>query len=173
MCLEGYETAVTRQPLPRFVDRSCSIRPAAGIVSILNSSCRSTSAALAGWIVGEHDVTAGRLLNQLALRDQVIEDILCCSGLLQLSLHRIYRVLHLIELQHLLHDGLGFDALFLLLLLDLALCSTPFASNLKHRYSASVDLYTNEEEDEHAQRWIEANGNLQETCVEAWNMAWI
>ena len=128
------------------MDDSSSTIPAAGIVSLILA--RPSWPLLAGRIIGNNDITAGCILVEFALRDQVIQDILGLFILLHLLLHLIHLRLHLVELQHLRDDAVILDLLLELLLLDLALGSSSLGADLEHVDGGAVDLYANEEENE-------------------------
>ena len=124
------------QQLARVDDGSSSSTPAAGVESLVLPG--SSWSLLAWWVIGDHDVTAGRLLDELAQLEQVIQDALGHVGLLQFVLHIHQLVLHLVKLLHLLSDALFFDLGFLLLSYDFALGPSAFGADLKEIHATAM-----------------------------------
>ena len=127
-----------KQQLARVDDGSNSTTPAAGVESLVLS--RSSWSLLAWWVIGDHDVTAGRLLDELAQLEQVIQDALGHVGLLQFVLQLCHLILHLIELLHFLSNALFFDLSLLLLGYDLALGPSAFGADLEEIDAAAMRL---------------------------------
>ena len=127
-----------KQKLARVDDGSNSTTPAAGVESLVFPG--SSWSLLAWRIIGDHDITAGWLLKELTLRDQVIKDILGLCILLYLLLHLHHLLLHLLELLHLLSDAFFFDLGLLLLGSDLALGPSAFGADLEEIDAAAMRL---------------------------------
>ena len=117
---------------------SSSTTPAAGVESLVLSG--SSWPLFAWWIIGNHDITAGWLLKELTLRDQVIKDILGLSILLYLLLHLHHLLLHVLELLHLLSNAFFFDLGLLLLGSDLTFGSSAFGADLEEIDAAAMRL---------------------------------
>jgi hypothetical protein len=127
-----------QQQLARVDDGSNSTTPAAGVESLVFPG--SSWALLAWWIISNYNITARWLLNQLALGNQVIEDVLGLLILLQLLLHLHHLILHLVELLHLISNALFFDLGLLLLGSDLALGPSAFGADLEEIDAATMRL---------------------------------